>query len=278
MRKIKVKVDRITVSGEFKNWTLQEIYSKTGLTLRDGALYLERENADGELENLAFMAENNFQRDHWRLDFNPTNLNADETAILQNAIYQMTNAHFTRLDIAFDVLNFPLAMKYRVYRFNVREDTIRTIRGRNKNVETIYWGSRKSEQQIRLYNKLIEQKKKKLVVSEEISSWVRLELQLRGSKPAAWLRSADLMLEQFKLDNLQTLPPSDRATLHALIDKVVDWKEFNKQKQAKYRKMAKQAEGFETELADAMKEVLAENLDSLQSELKGYLRSFDIKQ
>lgn len=278
MAKIKVKVDRITVAGELPNWTLQDIYQETGLIPRDGALFLEREDADGNIENMAFMAENQFQRDNWRLDFNPANLTADETMILRNIVQKLEKAHFTRLDIAFDVFNNDLAMKYRVYRFNVREDVIETIKGRNKSVETLYWGARKSEQQIRLYNKLVEQQKKHQPIPDGVENWVRLELQLRGKKPNEWLQSATEMLNQFKLDNLQKLSYRDRAVLHGLTDETIAWQELAKATQARYRKMIKQSEGFETQLADEMKEVLAANLDDLQHELNGYLNDFDVKQ
>ncbi|NUB72090.1 Replication initiation protein, partial [Lactobacillus rhamnosus] len=120
MRKVTVKLDRITVSGVLPNWSLQDIHDETGLVPRDGAMFLEREDKDGNKENMAFMAESPFQREHWRLDFNPANLTVDETAVLGRVIDNMEQAHFTRLDIAFDVFNDDLAMKYRVYRFNTR--------------------------------------------------------------------------------------------------------------------------------------------------------------
>lgn len=278
MRYVKVKVDRITVSGELPNWSLQEIHAETGLVPRDGALFLEREDADGNAENMAFMVENPFQRDNWRLDFNPANLTVDETTVLGRAIDSMEQAHFTRLDIAFDVFNDDLVMKYRVYRFNVREDSVRTIRGRSKSLETMYWGARKSDQQIRLYDKLVEQKTKRKPIPKGVESWARLELQLRGKKPTDWVNSATEMLDQFKLANLQKLAPSDRVVLHGLIDETVEWHDFGKEKQAKYRKMIKNSEGFETALADEMKQVLADNLVELQHELNGYLHDFNVKK
>ncbi|MBU7478971.1 replication initiation factor domain-containing protein [Lactiplantibacillus pentosus] len=190
----------------------------------------------------------------------------------------MEQAHFTRLDIAFDVFNDDLAMKYRVYRFNTREDVIETIKGRNKSVETMYWGARKSDQQIRLYNKLVEQKNKQKPIPAGVESWARLELQLRGKKPAEWLNSATEMLNQFKLANLQMISAKDRAILYALTHDIIEWQEISVATRSKYRKMIKQSDGFETELADEMKQVLADNLDELQAELNGYLADFDIQK
>lgn len=278
MRKVTVKLDRITVSGVLPNWSLQDIHDETGLIPRDGAMFLEREDKDGNTENMAFMAESPFQREHWRLDFNPANLTADETSTLGRVIDNMDQAHFTRLDIAFDVFNDDLAMKYRVYRFNTREDVIETIKGRSKSVETMYWGARKSDQQIRLYNKLVEQKNKQKAIPAGVESWARLELQLRGKKPAEWLNSATEMLKQFKLANLQMISAKDRAILYALTHDIIEWQEISVATRSKYRKMIKQSDGFETELADEMKQVLADNLDELQAELNGYLADFDIQK
>lgn len=278
MEKVTVKLDRITVSGVLPNWSLQDIHDETGLIPRDGAMFLEREDKDGNTENMAFMAESPFQREHWRLDFNPANLTADETSTLGRVIDNMDQAHFTRLDIAFDVFNDDLAMKYRVYRFNTREDVIETIKGRSKSVETMYWGARKSDQQIRLYNKLVEQKNKQKAIPAGVESWARLELQLRGKKPAEWLNSATEMLNQFKLANLQMISAKDRAILYALTHDIIEWQEISVATRSKYRKMIKQSDGFETELADEMKQVLADNLDELQAELNGYLADFDIQK
>ena len=278
MRKVTVKLDRITVSGVLPNWSLQDIHDETGLIPRDGAMFLEREDKDGNTENMAFMAESPFQREHWRLDFNPANLTADETSTLGRVIDNMDQAHFTRLDIAFDVFNDDLAMKYRVYRFNTREDVIETIKGRSKSVETMYWGARKSDQQIRLYNKLVEQKNKQKAIPAGVESWARLELQLRGKKPAEWLNSATEMLNQFKLANLQMISAKDRAILYALTHDIIEWQEISVATRSKYRKMIKQSDGFETELADEMKQVLADNFDELQTELNGYLADFDIQK
>ncbi|MGX6395482.1 replication initiation factor domain-containing protein [Lactiplantibacillus pentosus] len=278
MRKVTVKLDRITVSGVLPNWSLQDIHDETGLIPRDGAMFLEREDKDGNTENMAFMAESPFQREHWRLDFNPANLTADETSTLGRVIDNMDQAHFTRLDIAFDVFNDDLAMKYRVYRFNTREDVIETIKGRSKSVETMYWGARKSDQQIRLYNKLVEQKNKQKAIPAGVESWARLELQLRGKKPAEWLNSATEMLNQFKLANLQMISAKDRAILYALTHDIIEWQEISVATRSKYRKMIKQSDGFETELADEMKQVLADNLDELQAKLNGYLADFDIQK
>lgn len=278
MQRVTVKVDRITVSGKLPLKTLGEIHELTGLTLKEGAFYLEREDKDGNVENMAYMAENQFMRDSWRLDFNPANLTDMESYIVSKTIQELQDAHFTRLDIAFDLFNVPNAMQHILTRYNVREDeTWRVIRGRSKALETKYWGARKSEQQVRLYDKLVEQKAKHRAVPSEVKSWARLELQLRGNRPVDWLASANEMLSQFKLENLNRLPVNDRMALHSLLDGTVEWRDISKKTQAKYRKLAKGIEGFDTSIADEMKRVLADHVDDLQAELHSYLRTWQIE-
>ena len=59
---------------------------------------------------------------------------------MKRAIDLLTDVHFTRLDLAFDVFNNELGMKYRIYRQTSHSANI---------------------QQIRQYNKLVEQTKEK---------------------------------------------------------------------------------------------------------------------
>lgn len=279
MSKIAVRVDRITVSGVLKNYDLRAIHDQFGLALRDGAFYLERPDENGEFENVAFMAEDVRRPEHWRIDFNPAHLEQQEEHCIQEVTAAMVGAHFTRLDLAFDVFNDPLAMKHRVFRSNVTEKELVTIyRGRNKAVETVYWGTRKSEEQIRLYDKLVEQKAKKQPIPSGVEQWARLEVQLRGKRPAEWQASARRMLEQFKLEQVQKLAPAERMALHSLADGTVDWSELAKATKAKYRKLVASHQGFDTSLAEAMKQVLDENVGNLQRELRGYLAEFGVSE
>lgn len=49
----------------------------------------------------------------------------------------------------------------------------------SRELETKYWGSPKSDTQIRLYNKFVEQTSKKVYLRKDIKTWWRLELQLK---------------------------------------------------------------------------------------------------
>ncbi|MBA1392474.1 Replication initiation protein [Lactobacillus sp. XV13L] len=281
MHKISVRLDRLTVSGKLKNWTLQDI-ARRFLTfkLRDGSFVLERYNHEtDDVENMAYIAENQFQPESWRIDFNPANLNESEKKAVCHFIMTLEKAHFTRLDVAFDIFNEPMAMKHRVYRFNVTDTEIAQYRNRKKDIETLYWGRRKSEQQIRLYDKLAEQRSKKQEIPAEIKQWARLELQLRGTKPSDWIKCAREMLSQFKLDNLREIEnPSTRSQLFGLINGICSWSEFSNDTCAKLRKMIKDSEGFNTSLADELADLLAANIHKLQQELGEYLAEFGVQE
>lgn len=75
--------------------------------------------------------------------------------------------------------------------------SFKLIYGRSGKLETVYWGSRASERQIRLYNKKIEQEMKRKVVPSEINTWWRLEMQLRRGKATEWYAMVKESLDSF---------------------------------------------------------------------------------
>ncbi|EPC69174.1 hypothetical protein Lpp71_16501, partial [Lacticaseibacillus paracasei subsp. paracasei Lpp71] len=177
----------------------------------------------------------------------------------------------------FDIFNNPLAMRHRVFRFNVGEKQIVTeYRGKGKSLETIYWGARKSQEQIRLYDKFVEQRQKKQPLPEGVKQWARLELQLRGKRPEEWQKSAEKMLSQFHLDNLQKLPVTERVMLHSLVDGTVQWQELADATRARYRKLIREAEGFDDSLAQKLRNELNAHIKDLDKELQLYLSEFQI--
>ena len=98
------------------------------------------------------------------------------------------NPHFSRADVACDILDLPdeYVSQYRL----VDAVSFRPYYGQNGALETAYWGARSSERQVRMYNKKLEQEKHRQIVPEEVQSWWRLELQLRRSKADEWSGSS----------------------------------------------------------------------------------------
>ena len=278
-----VSIDRITVSGELKAEyrELQRVMNALGSSweLSDGVFRLIREYPNGDTENVAYYAENAFQAGSWRLDFNPNKLSDEEKLEMNRAIDLLTDVHFTRLDLAFDVFNNELGMKYRIYRPNVsqREYGVYTAQW-TKAVETIYYGSNSSEQQIRQYNKLVEQTKKKMPLPDGVEHWMRLELQLRGRKPAEWVDRAKDMLDDFRLPNYDRIQnKNDKMALFALENGLLDWSDFSdKNKKARLRKLQK--EQYDDTLARELFDLLIAHQERLRGELTSYLAEFDIQE
>ena len=278
-----VSIDRITVSGELKAEyrELQRVMNALGSSweLSDGVFRLIREYPNGDTENVAYYAENAFQAGSWRLDFNPNKLADEEKLEMKRAIDLLTDVHFTRLDLAFDVFNNELGMKYRIYRPNVsqREYGVYTAQW-TKAVETIYYGSNSSEQQIRQYNKLVEQTKKNMPLPDGVEHWMRLELQLRGRKPTEWVERVKGMLDDFRLPNYDRIKnKNDRMALFALEKGLLDWSDFSdKNKKARLRKLQK--EQYDDTLARELFDLLIEHQERLHGELTSYLAEFDIQE
>jgi len=278
-----VSIDRITVSGELKAEyrELQRVMNALGSSweLSDGVFRLIREYPNGDTENIAYYAENAFQAGSWRLDFNPNKLSDEEKLEMKRAIDLLTDVHFTRLDLAFDVFNNELGMKYRIYRPNVsqREYGVYTAQW-TKAVETIYYGSNSSEQQIRQYNKLVEQTKKNMPLPDGVEHWMRLELQLRGRKPTEWVERAKDMLDDFRLPNYDRIQnKNDRMTLFALENGLFDWSDFSdRNKKARLRKLQK--EQYDDTLAQELFDLLIAHQERLHRELTSYLGEFDIQE
>ena len=57
---------------------------------------------------------------------------------------------------------------------------------------------------------------------------MRLELQLRGRKPAEWVERAKGMLDDFRLPNYDRIQnKNDRMALFALENGLLDWSDFS---------------------------------------------------
>lgn len=273
-----VSIDRITVVGKLET-TLQDLNNWLGKAwlFRNGAFEFVREDDDGNTEHLAWLEENKFKQHDWRLDFNPNHITEYERLEVSRVVQKLGQPHFSRLDIAFDVFNDPLAMNYRLYRWNVKEMMIETYKGRQKRVETIYWGARKSDQQIRLYDKYVEQRAKNKQIPAGVEQWARLELQLRGKKPTEWLEAAKTMLDQFKLSDLQKIENvGDRNAIFSIEHGMSDWADYSKNYRTKLRKLINDGVGYDNSLSVELVDVLFSSLERLQNELQILLDDFGI--
>lgn len=273
-----VSIDRITIVGEIKSSFLElaQYLGKRWEFKSSGFQYVRQ--VDEHTENIAWLEESKYKQYSWRLDFNPNRLTEIEIYAIKNVVTEMVEPHFSRLDIALDVFNNELAMKHRLYRWNVSEHMIETFNGRDKSVETIYWGARKSEQQVRLYDKYKEQKAKGKDIPEGVHHWARLELQLRGKKPTEWQEATHKMLSDFKIADLKTIDNvNDRIALYGIESGVVEWTDFAKAKRANLRKLIKDNQGYDNSLSLELEEIVKRETPRLQNELQKVLVDFGIK-
>lgn len=104
--KTTLSIDRITIVGNISNMTL-EIQQKLSPLYRGF-----------NLDDIMFVEP--LGKGKWRLDFNPNHLNITEDTIL--FLIKLKNKKITRLDIAFDVFDFPQFMSLRYNAADVNDD------------------------------------------------------------------------------------------------------------------------------------------------------------
>ena len=184
-KKMVVSIDRITIVANlhyeiFEKLVYRNLRKKKWIQIyRDkGGFQLIEPNT---CENIAYIEMLEYQKDRVRIDFNPNKrMDTEQGHWLLHFIDGLKYKKFSRCDIAFDLINIPEAKRIRMFSHNTGQDR---HTGRGGKLETIYFGRRKSEQQVRLYDK----KKERLdhedfEASNKFDSWWRFEFQLRGNK------------------------------------------------------------------------------------------------
>lgn len=282
-------IDRITIVGKLKESILYRtsngfIYINFEQLMRlnenNGFLEAVGQNSwklmDHHSENIAYIELLKYQDGYGRIDFNPNKIQRFLASSMKNFIHDLfLEPHFSRADIACDVLDVPdeFIMQYRV----VDPVSFKPIYGRAGKLETAYWGSRSSERQIRLYNKKLEQTKKKKIVPNQIETWWRLEMQLRRGKAKNW---HDMVLESLgsfasphflPLDTKHT----DKVMIAGLISDHSLWGGLSRHTKYKYRKLLKQ-ESRNDELTNHLRETFTESSEELKKELNTWLLGLDV--
>ena len=156
---------------------------------------------------------------------------------LLKLIASIPEKHFSRCDIAFDLFNEPTAKDYQVWRFGTGKQI---ILNRKSQMETTYYGSMKSGQQIRQYNKKVEQEARhgKTI---NVESWWRVELQLRGNKVQDYPRLVQKMLEEFYIPEYKTLKnPSQQAMVYAMMNEPTIYGNASEKTRQRWRKLLKE--------------------------------------
>jgi hypothetical protein len=285
-------IDRITIVGKLKekihihheNLSVDEVDFEMLMNLNEGQGYLEKisynswQVKDKWDENIAYIELLKYQKGYGRIDFNPNKINQFVAGGMKTFIHKLfTEPHFSRADIACDIIDIPneFIRQYRII------DPVRfmPIFGKNFELETSYWGARSSERQVRMYNKLIEQRKKKAIIPKESKTWWRVELQLRREKATNWYSLVDESLNSFCSPHFLPLNIkwTDRVMLAGLMTDENLWSGLGRNTKYKYRDLLKQ-ESKNDELTLAMRETFLEQSADLKKELDSWLIGLDVSE
>lgn len=297
-------IDRITIVGvlnqfdfahTFVNEDGEIIYEKgEAFSLNQAMPILAREGAaepagagwrlvDKYGENIAYVETLPFRdpetgEEKGRIDFNPNKIQQFLNTDLRTFIQTMfKNPHFSRADIACDILNLPddYVSQYRL----VDAVSFRPYYGMNGALETAYWGARSSERQVRMYNKKLEQEKKKQVLPEEIETWWRLELQLRRSRADEWVSVVNDTLDNFCAPHYYPLDmkETDKVMLDGLFANHENWNRLSANTKRKYRKLVKVI-SKEDELTQHLKSTFSNEIERLKNELSLWLHNAKVAE
>lgn len=211
------------------------------------------------------------------LQFNPNHLLPADYVQLDHVMKYVDHSHLTRADLANDIYNINL-QRYDFGLFGVTRDIYRSLSG---DLETRYWGRRKSERQIRLYDKMREMKKhgKADDIPDGITDWWRLEFQFRGGKVESWQEEVMDKMQSFHVlavDDNDDLSEIDKAILARVNADKFDFKRVGKRYAAKIRKMVRENVGFDTTVAELSLKTFSEQKDELQRQLDSMLAKYNI--
>lgn len=273
--KLDWSIDRITIVGELSydldilgNYLVKRGFAKESYS---GFNLVDRYD-----ENIAYFEMVKFHDGKGRIDFNPNKLGTLIDSDIKGFIHEIfIEPHFSRADVACDIYNLPddLVKQYRL----ADAVSYRPIYGRSGNLETMYWGSQASERQVRLYNKYIEQGRKKQYIHDDIKSWWRLEVQLRRSKASEWNSILNETLENFCAPEF--FPPDwsgvDKVMITGLQNNHDLWNQIGRTSKYKYKKMIKEIAKHD-ELTRELKKSFVEYQRTLKNELDSWLRGIDV--
>lgn len=285
--KMRWSIDRITIVGEarkhmwYSNGTdVRDVDFKKLMLLNEGSYVKPVGETAWKIidqfgENIAYIELLRFRPGYARIDFNPNKIKVAISEPMKTFIHKaFVEPHFSRADVACDIINVPDDFISR-YRY-MEPVTSRVYFDQKGNMETTYWGSRSSEQQIRLYNKKVEQRKKRRVIPKEIETWWRFELQLRRGKATNWDNMVFDVLSKFNNPFFVSgLSANETTMLDGFIANHRNWGIVAKGTKSKYKKLLNSAEKNDS-LSAAMIELFINQKRQLKDELDTWLRGYDV--
>lgn len=285
--KMRWSIDMINAVGNLRNKPLIFITAQKDITrggwierIDNKAWQYVRVYENGDIEVLITVQtikfHKYFENPVW-IQFNPNHLLLEDYEQLSLVMKYVDHSHFTRADLANDIFNINLK-DYDFGLFGVTRDIYRSLSGQ---LETRYWGRRKSERQIRMYDKMREMKKhgKDDDVPSGVDEWWRLEFQFRHGKVEKWQDEVVENIQSFHVlavDDNDELSEIDKAVLRSVNDDKFDFKKVSKDYASKIRKMVRENEGFDTTVSELSIKAFNEQKDNLQHQLDNMLTKYNI--
>lgn len=295
--KIEVSIDRLTLLvdahnpiyliRDLRNALIEELQGHIEYSVISSdykSFSLEYVSEDDIRVNLMYVEVTTFGEILLRIDFNPNTLKEyGAMEIWQKIIVFLTlqseEIRLSRFDLAFDVFNLPSIITVK----HIKGGTKSTFYyGRSYELETVYWGSRASNVQVRLYDKNKERLQKgKLTITnlEDNPYWWRFEMQLRTKAINADMVSEVMKrLENFGIYDYSKLGGNKAFTYiffqdESMLPYVFDNLSRNSIRVNKQR-LRKRLRELDNEFSRKMIAALREQSPKLAKELKQYTQEF----
>ena len=276
---LKVSLDNITITAEIRHSSFNnfkklvsnhiaiitqkamtdmfQAYTKSGGQV---ILHLEYDKLKGQARNAR----------PFRMEFNPNKLRTVDTEILNTIIPYLEDISITRVDLAFDFFN--LDCSEFILEKKGRPTATKEWRDKNGKLETKYLGASRSEKQIRLYDKKVEQltngSEDERQNAQQYEHWWRLEFQLRSRSVENIFEVIDTII--FKPFYFETLGIETQLYLLALTRDKGIWNKVSKNTRSKYKKILGTHQNSDTNYLQLMKNLLHKERPKLEKQLAFY--------
>lgn len=180
-----------------------------------------------------------------RVDFNPNKISLDGRNLLNFLLSFTKEIHYSRLDLAIDLFNYEIC-SYNIIDIGNRKSAY--FYDRVGKLETMYSGSMKSNKYIRIYNKAVEQKLKRV-------DWWRFEIQLRDVYIDKYLNEIsdfykDILVYQY--NSVKKYSTEENAMIEFLLRDTSRFNLLSKNSRSKYKKIMRELELSSIDFFDSM--------------------------
>jgi hypothetical protein len=228
---VDVSIDNLTVVGRptpgaYNLHQMMDVYlDRMWVTSKNVNFHYNYLMVDGTFVQLSHQLDSTQKM---RIEFNPNKISKSAEKKLIPIFSTMEEPKPTRIDTAIDIYGEDLAS----YQFNdMKARKKQIIYDRSGRPETIYFGSRASDEQIRIYDKGVEQKLGKGAL------WWRVEGQLRKEKAEAIHTNPFLKVFACKPQEWEDQDVRTRAMLHYLRAHPEAMSDIHRNSRPKYKQL-----------------------------------------